>query len=399
MFSWLIRRVHMFMDNGQKTRTKRKPAYPTSVEQANDHTLSASESTSQPANHGDKEAVVINDKATKVTAIPEDEQGIVDTKGKKLAPINSFLRSILWQDRDAISQFAHTLSVTENTVYRWINGTSIPQPTHLKRLPDVLPLHRNKLLILLKQHYPGSLESNTLEGREVQKDIYQRIISIVATNDEEDLLLWNVQQTLFDHILLQLDPEFHGLAVTYARLTAQHEDGTIHSLREVEMRGHAPWPHTSITQVFLGSNTLAGRAAMYQRQQTWEDTDENRTPALIDEFERSACAFPLLRGRTIAGVLIVSSNQPDFFRDPTRCQMVEEYAKLLAVAIPAHFFHSIYSLRLHSMPPLPFQRTRLSETYVKLIHTYMLEQQTTRAAAEAWAEIEMEREFEAQSGE
>jgi transcriptional regulator with XRE-family HTH domain len=311
-----------------------------------------------------------------------------------LPPVNQLLHSILQQDRLTIARVAKALGVTENTVYRWMNGTSIPQQAHLRRLPDVLPAHRSKLIHVIKQTYPGVLELSPMSTREIQKDIYQRVIELIVSHDEEDLRQWEVAQTLFEYALLQLDPERYGMAITYAKLLPPREDNMVHALREFAMRGHTPWPHTITTRAFLGSNTLAGRVTMSQRNQTWSDISEGHIPFIVDANERSSCASPLLRGRSIAGVLLVSSTQPDFFADPRKCEIIDEYARLLSIAVPQNDFYSIYNLRLRFMPELSIQRQRLNEMYIQRILRYASAYSLSRQEAETKVERELEKEFE-----
>jgi transcriptional regulator with XRE-family HTH domain len=323
-----------------------------------------------------------------------------EKKEKQISPISDFLQSILARDRIGITRLARALDVTEHTVYRWMNGTSIPQQAYLKRLPNVLPEHRNTLIQIIEQIFPGLLEAETIDHCEIQKDIYQRLVNIVASNDEEDLRLWYAIQALFDNILLQFDPDFHGLAVTYAKLSSVRADGNIHSLRESEMRGHAPWPPCMTTaRAFLGSTSLAGRAAMLQRRQVWHGEPDGRIPVQIDEFERSACATPLIRGRTIAGVLLVSSVHPEFFADIKKCDIIDEYARLLTIAIPPGDFQSIYRLKLHRMPSLEWQQARLHEVYIDDVLKYVTLYNLSRAEAELLVERDLEKEFEEQSGQ
>jgi DNA-binding transcriptional regulator YiaG len=323
----------------------------------------------------------------------------VSRKEKQLSPISDFLQSILARDRISITRLARTLDVTEHTVYRWMNGTSLPQQAYLKRLPNVLPEHRNKLTFIIEQMFPGLLETDAMSNREIQKGIYQHIVNIVAANDEEDLRLWYAIQALFDNMLLQFDPDLHGLVVTFAKLSPARDNDSIHSLREFEMRGHAPWPsQTATARAFLGSTSLAGQAAILQRWQAWNGEPEGRIPVQIDKFEHSACAAPLIRGRTIAGVLIVSSIYPGFFTDIKKCEMIDEYARLLSIAIPPGNFQSIYRLNLHIMPPLELQHTRLNEVYIDRILKYVTLYNLRSSEAELRAEQDMEKEFEEQAG-
>lgn len=335
---------------------------------------------------------------TQESAFPVAESPEVGAKAKQLSPISEFLQSILARDRASITRLARLLDVTEHTVYRWMNGTSLPQQAHLKRLPNVLPEHRNKLIQIIEQMFPGLQETEILSNREIQKDIYQRIVNIVAANDEEDLRLWYAIQALFDNMLFQFDPDLHGLAVTYAKLSPKRDDDTVHSLREFEMRGHAPWPsQTATARAFLGSTSLAGQAAMLQRWQVWHGEPDARIPVQIDKFEHSACAAPLIRGRTIAGVLLVSSIYPGFFADIKKCEMIDEYARLLAIAVPPDSFQSIYRLNLHIMPTLEWQQTRLNEVYIDRILKYVTLHNLSRSEADIRAEQDMEKEFEEQA--
>lgn len=335
---------------------------------------------------------------TQASAFPAAETPEAGAKGKQLSPISDFLQSILARDRVGITRLARSLDVTEHTVYRWMNGTSLPQQAHLKRLPNVLPEHRNKLIEIIEQMFPGLLETEAMSIREIPKPIYQRMVNIVAANDEEDLRLWYAIQALFDNMLLQLDPDLHGLSVTYAKLSPVRDDDTIHSLREFEMRGHTPWPsQTAAARAFLGSTSLAGQAAMLQRWQVWHGEPDGRIPVQIDKFEHSACAAPLIRGRTIAGVLLVSSIYPKFFADIKKCEMIDEYARLLAIAVPPGSFQSIYHLNLHIMPSLEWQQTRLNEVYIDRILKYVTLHNLSRADAESRAEQDMEKEFEEQA--
>lgn len=313
---------------------------------------------------------------------------------KSLPPVNQLLHSILQQDRLTIARVAKALGVTENTVYRWMNGTSTPQPAHLRRLPDVLPAHRSKLIHVIKQTYPGVLELSPISVREIQKDIYQRVIELVVSIDEDDLRQWEVVQTLFEYALLQLDPEHYGMVITYAKLLPPREDAMVHALREVAMRGHTPWPQETQTRAFLGSNMLGGHVAMLQRNQVWSDIIEGHIPFMVDVNERSSCASPLLRGRRIAGVLIVSSTQPDFFADPKKCETIDEYARLLSIAVPPSDFHSIYSLHLRPMPDLSMQRQHLNTTYIQRILNYASTHNLSSQEAETKVERELEKEFE-----
>jgi len=326
----------------------------------------------------------------------DDEHLAYTLAEEKLSPFSSLLRNILRHDRSEIARIARELDVAENTIYRWMNGSSEPRPLHLKNLPDVLPEHRNSLFYAIRQTFPESHDTPTITIPEVSKDIYCQVLEQVYTIEEPETRFWHVSQTLFEYALAHLDGDKQGLAITYAALMPPGPNG-IHSLRESIMRGNEPWPPSFESKVFLGSNTLAGAAASMQRIQFWDSTEESsRLLVEVDEHETSACATPVMRGGSIAGVLIVSSTQPGFFRDSMAAKAVEEFARLLATALPDQKFYSYQYLNLRPMPALPRQRTYIAENYVGRILTYVRKFAISRSEAELRVCQELEAEFEEQ---
>jgi|SRR5579859_658421 len=331
---------------------------------------------------------------------PNDEELAYALEEEKLSPFSSFLRNILRRDRSEIIRLAGELEVSENTIYRWMNGRTEPQPTRLKQLLEALPEHRGNLTYVINQTFPGILAAPSARIREVQKDIYRRILELVATNDDDDVCFWQVSQALFEYALLHLDTERQGLCIIYAKLMPLQKDGVIHSLREFTMRGSAPWVYTNDVRGYLGGTTLAGYAASYQRSQVWSNAEKNgRLPVEVDEFERSACAAPIVRGSSISGVLIVSSTQPTFFNNPSVCEAVVEYAQLLSIGLREKDFQPVSRLSLRPMPPLSVQREHLTHSYASRTVAHIRKYRTSRQEAERHVQQEMESEFEAMARE
>ena len=312
-------------------------------------------------------------------------------------PLSNFatlLTHILKRDRTEITRIAQELEVAEHTVYRWMNGTSRPRPIHFKRLLEALPEHNNNLVYAINHTFPGALDSFNTGIREVQKDIYTRVMELVATTSDDEARTWQITQTVFEHALLHLDSDRKGLAVTFARFMPAHEDG-IHSLYEAFMRGNYPWPYGLEVQAFLGSNTLAGAAALSQRWQTWDDLDETtRLRVVIDDFEKSACAYPVFRNGRMGGVLLVSSTNPNFFNDFNARRAVVEYAQLIGLALPREDFHRAAELNLRPMPDLRWQREEISRTGLNRIIAYARKYGCSSAEAEVLVRRDLELEFE-----
>jgi len=160
------------------------------------------------------------------------------------------------------------------------------------------------------------------------------------------------------------------------------------------MRGHEPWPFHLENKVYLGSTSLAGMAATLQRMLIWNEKECGRLQVEIDEHERSACAAPIVRGSRIAGVIIVSSTNANFFHQSMSCQAISEYAQLLALSLREHDFHPFSLLHLHPMPALSWQRTYLAHYAIDMIMNYARKHHCSRQEAEYIIEQEIEAEFE-----
>jgi DNA-binding phage protein len=383
--------------NGQATdeqpQKKRRPGRPPGSRKI--VSTSAQEKLAQRSPRGRSTHTPSRGQSSLATKIEINDEKLAYTlEEEKLSPFSSLLRSILRHDRSEIARVARELEVAENTIYRWVNGSSEPRLMHLRRLPDVLAEHRGNLTYAINQTFPGLLDAHAVGIQQVRKDIYWRVLDLVYTLEEPETRFWQVAQTLFEYALLHLDAERRGMAIIYASLMSPHADG-IHSLRETVTRGSAPWPHTFESKVFLGSTTLAGHVAVLQRLQTWDSTDPTpRFMAEVDEHERSACAVPVMRGSHLAGVLLVSSHQNGFFDDPMARKAVDEYAHLLAIALLDKNFYPYSTLSLRPMPPLTWQREQIAASYVQKILTYVGKYAISRTEAELRVSRELELEFE-----
>lgn len=307
---------------------------------------------------------------------------------------SSLLGFLIKNDRSEVLRIAREIGVSDNTVYRWLNGTAEPRHSHLVRLLEVLsPSHPTF------SQAPGAASGRSAHNQaarwDVQKEIYRRVMELAAITVDEASRRWHIIETIFEYALLHLDPDRQGMALTYARLMPARTDGYIHSLYEAEMRGQAPWPFALDIKAYLGSTTLAGAAAMRQRVQVWSKLDvETRTPVGLDENELSSCAAPVMRGGRLAGVLIVSSAQEDFVRNSAIPRTITDYAHLLAAGLMDSDFHPISLLKLAPMPELSWQRERIARFYLNRVTEYARKQCLSFAEAEQKVLQDLEEEFE-----
>jgi len=324
-----------------------------------------------------------------------EEQMAYTIEDDKLSVFSSLLRNILRRDRDEIVRVAKELDVAENTIYRWMSGSTEPRQEYLRRLPDVLVEHRSNLVGAINHTFPGVLDGRSSGIGEVSKNIYYRVASLAARTEDADSLLWQVTQTVFDYALPHLDVDHRGIAMTYAGLMPAREDG-VHSLRELIMRGTSPWPHSFEGKAYLGSTTLAGHAATDLHMHIWDSTDNyERVLVEVDDFEVCACAIPVLRGGCIAGVLVISSAQANFFKDPMTCKAVEEYALLVAMGLRDKEFFPPSMLNLRPMPRLHWQRKELAYHFANRVIACARKDDISHNDAELCVRSEMEKEFEA----
>lgn len=358
----------------------------------------ASESASEIDNDETSLSSSENSQAHMVSSLPPTQ--LVDSgDGQSVSPdkaslslFSTTLRTLL-KNREEILSFAATLGVVENTIYRWLKGDSDPRPVHLQRILQLFPEHFQQLTSAIQQSFPDALEPSISSIQAIQKDLYHLVIEMFS-NTVETGTRWKIMQTIFDAAIAQLDSERLGLAVMFAQLMLEHEDG-IHSLYEVMTCGTPPWLPTAENHVYLGSTTLAGMAAMSGHTQTWSILDDDeRAQVDIDIYEQSACAHPVTRSGQIAGVLVVSSTQPTFFDDPIARQSAVEYAQLAGLALRDAAFKPFTTLNLLPFPTVRWQRAEINSSYINRIIACARQRRMSRPEAEAIVRQEMELEFE-----
>jgi transcriptional regulator with XRE-family HTH domain len=303
------------------------------------------------------------------------------------------LKNILDNGHIDAARIARAINVTENTVYRWLNGSSEPRPSHLRQLLRHFPQYQAQLTQAIRQTFQQEIEMVPGYVHEVQKEIYQHVLELAMMSQDAEKRFWQIAQAVFAYALMHLDPENLGLSITYARLMPPLH-GEIHSLCEVITHGTAPWPFTEESKIYLGSTTLAGTAIIQQRPQVWNSKEDSRVQTQVDAFEKSACAIPIMRDSAIAGTLIFSSTKPDFFTDGATGRIAEEYALLMNVALSDAQFYPASYIHLRAMPQLRWQREQVAKHYMERVFAYARKHQTSRREAEDYVQREFEREFE-----
>lgn len=100
--------------------------------------------------------------------------------------------------------------------------------------------------------------------------------------------------------------------------------------------------------------------------QRLREEGHSRYPAYRVAWEESAAAAPITREGKVAGSLLISSTQADYFL-PFRAQLVQSYADMLALAFVHEEFYPSDCFDLQLTPPPAMQRAYLSTFRQRLI--------------------------------
>ena len=299
----------------------------------------------------------------------------------------------------ASERIAGAMGVNVMTLRRWMSGETRPRPQNLHQLLQVLPDDQQRLLVeLLEQEHMSISAPATAETFDrIEYPFIMQVLEMRASTSEQ-LLFWTMCHKVFQQALRQLDPERIGTAIRVVLCMPRASDGTIHSLRESVGLGTPPWGDLEQEAIFLGAESLAGYAVTSLLPASIQDlADETaRLPAHRAEYERSAIAMPLLYANRVAGCLLVSSTQPNYFVSSSRLALISDYTKLIALAFAPEQFYPPQSIALRMMPSFKVQRERLASFQNRVIalmkETFYEEEPLTRSKAEqlVWQQIEEE---------
>jgi len=296
-------------------------------------------------------------------------------------------------ERDRI---ANEIGVRSITLVRWTEGTSVPRMHNMQQLLLAIPAeYRQEFRRLLQVDY--SVDLLTMESQAATTELSLEFVREVLTSratTPRSLRFWTITRQVLRHALRQLDPERLGVAITVVSCIPPGSDGKIHSLREREGMGTPPWEgDLSPSALLLGADSLAGHVVTTSRPSMVPDLRETGlVPAYRTEYEASAMAAPFLYGNEIAGCLLLSSIQKEYFAAQGRQQLVEDYTALLALAFEPDEFYPLDRIDLRLLPPIEVQRTYFASFQRRVLQLMRQRQQFTRPQAEllVWQQLEQE---------
>ncbi len=282
------------------------------------------------------------------------------------------------QDPQERRRLATELGINPVTLTRWVNNESSPRSQSIQRLLNALPQHRKALLDQLLDEFGGLIDEADDSSTEdllykIPNEFYFRVLRTRATIPKV-LRFSSLCDLILQQALEQLDPNRVGIAVTVVRCMPPSTDKKIRSLRESVGRGTPPWESNLDQQaILLGAESLAGNAVSLSRLVVNQDLSEeySLSPGYHGQGEESAAAAPIMLEGKVAGCLLISSSQKNYFQQ-SRQTLIESYADLIAVAFESAEFYDIRQIELGLVPFQDVQklylssfRQRLSETMIQ----------------------------------
>lgn len=265
-----------------------------------------------------------------------------------------FLATII-RDGKEKQRLIEELGITSVTLTRWVNGDSDPRPQNLRRLISALPQYGEQLRVLLKEEKFFSEEFAPVHqlAEEIPSEFYAHMLQVRASTSEH-VRFWSTCRLILQKALEQLDPNHLGMAIwVVCCMPPSGPHNKVRSLRETVGLGTHPWPgNLEQTALFLGAESLVGNSMTLCRPHIVQDIEEEGqiAPAIRIEHERSIVIYPILFAGRIAGVLVVSSTQKNYFLSQILTDLVQCYANLVALAFESQQFYAPEQIALSFMP-------------------------------------------------
>ena len=259
-------------------------------------------------------------------------------------------------------RLSSVLGITTMTLSRWSSGESRPQRPHLIHLMQVLPTaQRQELTDAFEKVYPDIRSWLTEESSEyIPSSFFAQVLNL-RTTTTDSLRFWRISEVVLKQALSQLDPNNLGMAIKIIQCMPPRFDGKIYSLRERAGKGTYPWAADLEHDVlFLGLESMTAYATEVRHIVNDDDLRENSSiPRYRDEHEMSAAAHAIRFEGRVAGCLLASSAELNYFTQP-RQNLVTAFSDLISLAFDKNDFYSPTMLDLRAMPRPPIQRPILT---------------------------------------
>jgi len=286
-------------------------------------------------------------------------------------------------------RLAEALGITSVTLWRWVEHISDPRPDKLRRLLDLLPEQKAVLLPLITQEYPTfamAMSETEERSEDIPSTFYAHVHELLATLPSWQIF-WSLRKPILQQAYEQLDPDHRSVTITLAQCFPPAGGHQVQSLHVLMGVGVAPWGGDLDQQsIFLGAESLAGRAASSGQPQIIQNIQESRLlPAPNLAGFASMSVYPLRRASRVGGTCTVISAQVDYFL-PSRLNLIQQYANLLALTFAPQDFYAPQDLALAVMPPPPLQVPYLMDFRRRVTRVLREAQETGQSITNAQAE-------------
>jgi hypothetical protein len=263
------------------------------------------------------------------------------------------------------------VGVNRVSFQRWRTGENTPDARHAQKLLDAVPApcreHLRTLMLddpnvrRLLPSDPSEVPDEFPSQGKIPQRVYEEVLR--TARDTPDRFWILSEQILFEALnQLETKPQQTGLEMVVAKCMPPRDDGKIRSLRAYAGRGTGPWrADLHPKDHFLGVESIAGYAIMQRHGVMIPNLRETTiiTPPHSLQDAQAAAAYPLMRQGHIAGVLIASACQTNFFSSE-RLTLIEKYADLMRLAFYDEEFFPSSLIDLALMPPWEVQNTYFS---------------------------------------
>ena len=292
---------------------------------------------------------------------------------------------------DEKQAFAAQVGVSIVTINRWRRRKDCPNAGNLERmLLAFSERQRQRFLVLLKNdpkmwpRVPTSIQNahpllliDEQVGLIDQFDILDHFcLKMLRLQRDTPDRFWQLSSAVLREMVTQMEthPVRTGMEVLIAKCMPP-KNGKVRSLRMLVGVGTHPWREdVHFKECFLGATDLAGYAIASRHGEMIPDFTQRyiHFPLPVHSIEDagSAAAFPIMQKNGIAGVLQVSSMQPQYFTQE-RLELLEIFADLIRLAFyDESDFYPYAHIDLGIMPPLHVQQIRFTAFWQRVEAKY-----------------------------
>ena len=256
-------------------------------------------------------------------------------------------------------RLAREADVSIITLRRWVIGESNPREDNLRQLMlAIAPELGAQFRHLLEIEYPSIAHESLERGRIVPEILSELYAQVMRTYTKTPAILArdSLYKLIFERALEHLDPDRVGLSLALVCCVPPLVGQKVRALRQIRGMGTPPFERELERKtMFLGSESVAGHAVMNYRLAIVESRDSTSfTSANWTTYEESAIASPILRQARVAGALLASSAQPNYFTQAHQ-NLLELYAPLASLMLEPQEFYDPMDIMLGVMPGLERQ--------------------------------------------